>query len=82
VIEQVVEHHVFRHQNFRDFHGCDRFVFRPHPKITLAPPEHKPFLGFLLTRNQTTADGNLVYYLSGLAFEAGQTAKDTGPIFL
>ena len=24
VIEQIVEHHVFRHQNFRDFHGSNR----------------------------------------------------------
>jgi hypothetical protein len=36
-------------------------IFRPHPKITPAPLEHKPFLGFLLTRNQTNADGTPVY---------------------
>jgi hypothetical protein len=73
---------MFRHQDFRDFHGCDRVILRPHPKITPAPLEHKPFLGFLLTRNQTNADGTPVYDLSSSASWLDKRLKTMGLPFV
>ena len=53
MIEQIVEHHVFRHQNFRDFHGCIGLFLSALLKSHQPPPPFQPFLGFLLTTTRT-----------------------------
>jgi hypothetical protein len=48
VIEQIVEHHMFRHQDLRDFHGCNRVIFVRLPKSHRRRWRTTPFLAFFL----------------------------------